>query len=209
MSSQSAHPAEPEQSGGRPGQLLIKDVAAFKALADPLRLQILFELGDEGPRTVKTVAATLGVAPTRLYYHFKLLERAGLIRVASRRLVSGIEERHYEAVADSVGPAPEAVPSLVKGGVIGAMMRVVRAELELALMAQSAPPGDPASSVPLLSFTGLALSRADVEELQRRLAELMREFGSNRPSAGTRVYHALFAGYLAPHELRRPDPDAP
>jgi DNA-binding transcriptional ArsR family regulator len=208
MSSEAAHPAEPEQGSERSDQLLIKDVAALKALADPLRLQILFELG-EGPRTVKTVAATLGVAPTRLYYHFKLLERAGLIRVAGRRLVSGIEERHYEAVAESIGPAPEAVPAMVKDGVIGALMRVVRAELELALMAQSAPPGDPASSVPLLSFTGLALSTADVEEVQRRLEALMREFGSNRRPPGTRVYHALFAGYLAPQELRRPDPDAP
>ena len=209
MSGRAAHrAAHQEQPGDRPDQLLIKDVAALKALADPLRLQILFEL-TAGPMTVKMVASALGVAVTRLYYHFKLLERAGLIRVASRRLVSGIEERHYEAVAESIGPAPEAVPSLVKDGVVDALMRMVRAELELALMARSAAPGDPASAVPLLSFTGLALSRADVEEVQRRLEALMKEFGSDRRPQGTRVYHALFAGYLAPQEIRRPGPDAP
>ncbi|HZD73357.1 MAG TPA: helix-turn-helix domain-containing protein [Actinomycetota bacterium] len=185
-----------------PQQLVIKDVATLKALAHPLRLQVLFELG-VGPTTVKAVASTLGVAATRLYYHFKILEQAGLIRVADRRLVSGIEERRYQAVAHSYGPAPELAPSLVEGGVVGALLRVVRAELELALMARSpAPPGEPAATVPVLSFTGLALSLADVKEVQQRLAALTEEFSSDQRARGTRMYHALLVGYLAPHELR-------
>jgi DNA-binding transcriptional ArsR family regulator len=199
MSTEATNQAGP---GDRSEQLVIRDVATLKALADPLRLEILFELL-RGPSTVKSVAAALGVGATRLYYHFKILERAGLIRVAGTRMVSGIEERSFQAVATNYRPAPELTDSLVEGGVIGALLRVVRAELELALMTRSsAPPGDPASPVPVLSFTELALSPADVEEVQRRLRGLGQEFDADRPPAGKRVYRALLVSYLAPQELR-------
>jgi DNA-binding transcriptional ArsR family regulator len=201
MSSQATNQAGPRD---RSEQLVIRDVATLKALADPLRLEILFELL-QGPSTVKSVASALGVGATRLYYHFKILERAGLIRVAGTRMVSGIEERRYEAVATGYKPAPELTDSLVEDGIIGALLRVVRAELELALMARSpAPPGDPASPVPVLSFTALALSPADVEEVQRRLNALAREFEADQRPPGKRVYRALLVGYLAPQELRDP-----
>jgi DNA-binding transcriptional ArsR family regulator len=199
MSSEATNQAAPDD---RSEQLVIRDVATLKALADPLRLEILFELL-RGPTTVKSVAAALGVGATRLYYHFKILERAGLIRVAGTRMVSGIEERRYAAVATNYRPAPELTDSLVEDGIIGALLRVVRAELELALMTRSsAPPGDPASPVPVLSLTALALSPADVEEVQRRLDALSREFDADQPPPGRRVYHALLVSYLAPQELR-------
>src|SRR5919197_1854310 len=173
MSSEATNQAGP---GDRSDQLIIRDVATLKALADPLRLEILFELF-RGPSTVKSVAAALGVGATRLYYHFKILERAGLIRVAGKRMVSGIEERSFQAVGTNHRPAPGLTDSLVEDGIIGALLRVVRAELELALMTRSpAPPGDPASPVPVLSFTALALSPADVGEVQRRLDTLSSEF---------------------------------
>jgi DNA-binding transcriptional ArsR family regulator len=199
MSSEATNQAGP---GDRSEQLIIRDVATLKALADPLRLEILFELF-RGPSTVKSVAAALGVGATRLYYHFKILERAGLIRVAGKRMVSGIEERSFQAVATNYRPAPELTGSLVEGGFIGALLQVVRAELELALMTRSAaPPGDPASPVPVLNLTALALSPADVEEVQRRLDALSSEFDADQRPPGKRVYRALLVSYLAPQELR-------
>jgi ArsR family transcriptional regulator len=131
--------------------LVIKDVATLKALAEPTRIQILIELA-EGPKTVKDVATELEVGATRLYYHFKMLERAGLIRVSGRRLVSGIEERSYVATATSWTTAPESQTNLVESGVIDALLEVVRAELELALGSQATVPlGEPASPVPIMA----------------------------------------------------------
>lgn len=184
-------------------QLVVSDVPTLKAMADPLRLHILIELGDH-TRTVKEVASTLGVRPTRLYYHFKILERAGLIRVVDRRMVSGIEERSYESVAENTTIAPEVIPSGVKSGVVSALLNVVRAELELALVSGSMVIGDPDGAVPMLSLTAPLLSPAEVEELQKRLRGIVEEFGDRGgPEEGRRQYHAMLAWYLAPSEVRR------
>lgn len=193
--------AEPADSSGS-DTFVLKDLAALKAMADPLRLQIVLELSEKA-RTVKEVAARIDVPPTRLYYHFKILERAKMIRVVETRLVSGIEERRYQAVATSWSPEADSVHAMVKEGVIAAMLNVVRAELELALMTQSGRAiGVVDAPVPILTLTRWHLSIAEAEEVQRRLRALMDEFGSTEPAPDKRAYHALLAWYQAPDELR-------
>ncbi|MBO0823422.1 MAG: helix-turn-helix domain-containing protein [Actinobacteria bacterium] len=73
----------------------------LRALADPTRQAILWALmerHDDLPvMSVKELAARLGEPQTKLYRHVRQLEAAGLIRVASTRLVSGIVEQRYQA----------------------------------------------------------------------------------------------------------------
>jgi DNA-binding transcriptional ArsR family regulator len=76
----------------------IEDLETLKTIADPLRTQILERLVDE-PKTVKEVAADLGLTPSRLYYHVNLLEGHGLIRVVDQRLVGNLVEKVYRATA--------------------------------------------------------------------------------------------------------------
>ena len=180
-----------------------REVATLKALADPTRIQILLELGD-GSKTVKEVAAALSVGPTKLYYHFKILERAGLIRVTRRRMVSGIEERTYAATSRTGWtPTPDAAPSLVESGVVGAMLNVVRAEAELALRSESSVPiGEPGSAVPVMLFTRLAMTAQEVERLQRRIQDVTERY--TEPGSSTKpMYHAFFTVYGAPSEVVR------
>jgi DNA-binding transcriptional ArsR family regulator len=79
-------------------------VDVLKALADPLRLNILYALtrrrGPDLPaKTVKELAAELGEPQTKLYRHIKHLEAAGLIRSVSSRVVSGIVEHRYQVTS--------------------------------------------------------------------------------------------------------------
>ena len=182
--------------------LVIRDAETMKALAEPTRMQILMELAEEA-KTVKEVAESLGVGPTRLYYHFKILERARLIRVAGRRMVSGIQERRYVATAKSWTPAPEQMPSLVESGIVSAMLGLVEAELDLALDAQSTTPlGEPGSPVPVMSLTRLALSDEEVADVQRRVERIMEDYGTTgRAPKGKRIYGMLLTGYQVPTEL--------
>jgi DNA-binding transcriptional ArsR family regulator len=76
----------------------IQDLETLKVVADPLRLQILNVLRGS-PRPVKELAKALHLPQTKLYYHIDLLEKHGLIRVTSTRVVSGILEKHYQATA--------------------------------------------------------------------------------------------------------------
>ena len=79
----------------------IDDVDVLKALADPTRLAILGalmkSLQNLPVMSVKELAAELGEPQTKLYRHVRQLEAAGLIRVASTRMVSGILEQRYQA----------------------------------------------------------------------------------------------------------------
>jgi len=91
-----ADPARPETASQAPSHL-----GVLKALADPLRLNLLYALSRRsGPdlpaKTVKELAAELSEPQTKLYRHIKLLESTGLIRSASSRVVSGIVEHRYQ-----------------------------------------------------------------------------------------------------------------
>lgn len=76
---------------------LVADVETLKALSDPLRLRILetmVQAADES-WTVKRIARALGVGPTKLYHHIRILEDNDLIRPAGQQLVRGIVETSY------------------------------------------------------------------------------------------------------------------
>ncbi len=74
------------------------DPVLLRVLADPVRSFLVYSLVSE-PKTAKVLAAELGCPVTRLYYHLQQLEKHGLVFVEKTRLVSGIREKHYRAVA--------------------------------------------------------------------------------------------------------------
>jgi predicted ArsR family transcriptional regulator len=80
-----------------PDQALL-DPAKLRVLSDPQRSFIVYSLASRA-KTVKALAAELGCPPTRLYYHMQQLEKHGLVFVEETRLVSGIVEKHYRALA--------------------------------------------------------------------------------------------------------------
>jgi DNA-binding transcriptional ArsR family regulator len=178
-------------------RLEISEIGALKAMADPLRLRLLLSLSslsEGGAKTVKELAALFGVPQTRLYYHVRMLQEAGLIRVAARRMVSGIEERRYAAVATNFGVAPELLSSPALSDLLKAMFDLTRAELMLALAEPSAVPGDPSGSVPILTFNRMFFMPDDLAKFQGRMIDAFDEFaGDARP--GAVEYGGAFALY--------------
>jgi predicted transcriptional regulator len=85
----------------RKALFMVNDLETLKTLTDPLRMQIL-ELLDPAPQTVNYVAERLGLAASRLYYHFNLLESIGLIEVVRTRTVNNIIEKYYWVTADEI-----------------------------------------------------------------------------------------------------------
>lgn len=93
----------------------ITDLEALKVLSDPFRQRVLTSLADQ-PATVKQTAERLGVPPHKLYYHVKLLEQHGLIRVVETRVVQGIIEKHFQATARRFSVDPELLAPGNNGG---------------------------------------------------------------------------------------------
>jgi DNA-binding transcriptional ArsR family regulator len=177
------------------------DANLLRAVADPLRLRMALLMIDEA-RTVKELAAELGVPATRLYYHVRILEENGLVEVTERRMVSGIEERRYRTIAERLNVSADVEPSDIEAsGVLAALLGAVRAEMEVALYdGPDLPVGDPASALPILTLTDLLLTPDEMADVRERLVQIMVDYGGDRATAppGARHYHFLFTGYPAP-----------
>jgi len=90
--------------------LEIDDIEVFEVLNNPVRVRILRQLME--PKSVRGVAESLNMPPTRLYYHFNLMEEAGIISVVETRKVGAMVQRLYQAKARGFRPSPQ----LSRGG---------------------------------------------------------------------------------------------
>ena len=88
----------------------ITDLATLDLLNDPLRLRII-SLLDE-PRSVRDVAERLDVPVTRLYYHFNMMEEAGLIKIVETRKVGAMLQKLYEAAGTHYRPGKDLLSSI-------------------------------------------------------------------------------------------------
>jgi|GEM_PF-708804 len=76
--------------------MVVEELDQLRILANPLRAAIIQEI-IPAARTVAEVGEALGISPTKLYYHFRELEMAGLIRSVPVR--EGQAHQRYRAVA--------------------------------------------------------------------------------------------------------------
>jgi DNA-binding transcriptional ArsR family regulator len=179
---------------------LLDTVERLKAMADPIRIRFLLELG-RGPRTVKEVAEALEVPPTRLYYHLRILEQNGLVEVANRRMVSGIEERSYRGATENVNISPTlAASALYETGALRALFDVVRAEIEVALQGSpDLPVDDPRSPLKAMAITEFPLSAQDLPKVMRDFEKFLSKYAEpGKDLSGRERFHFFYALYPVP-----------
>jgi len=87
--------------------LYIQEVEQAKALLKPVRMEILTHLAEPG--TCTQLAEIFGESPQKIYYHVKILEKAGLVEKVEERRVRGTVEGIYQAKARSYWLSPEMV----------------------------------------------------------------------------------------------------
>ena len=184
--------------------LVITRMETVKLVASPLRLRLLDLLAGE-PRTVKELAATLAVGPTKLYYHLNLLVEHGLVRVASTRVVSGIIEKRYQAVAARLTVDRSLfAPALAGGGeglesfltvvLDGAKSQIGRA---IAAGLIDAAETNPARRGLVLGRRWLRLTPDQAQALHARLSAVLTDFSARQPaaSADPHLYEVLLGLY--------------
>lgn len=133
--------------------------AVHRALADPLRIQLL-ELVALGPRSARELATATGRPPNRLYHHLARLEEGGLIEVTEyRRVPGGKVERVYALTAAE--PPGDAASPAERAQFLSAVLEATRADITAASQAQEAG-----------ERRGITLTRVAVRVSEQRLAEL-------------------------------------
>ncbi len=191
--------------------ITIGDVDTLKSLSDPLRIRILELLAD--PRPAKQLAATLGLPKTRLYYHLGILEKHGLIRVVSERIVSGITERTYQVAAKQfriekslLGPTSESGADIV-GSLLQAVRSDVRNSSDAGLISMHE---DEARSRGLfVSRVTTCIRPDDAQRFYKKLAALFEEFhaasddDAGRAYSLTVLFHPSTLGDASPAPSRR------
>jgi len=77
----------------------ITDPKAIACLSSPVRQRILDRLEAIGPASAADLATSLGVAPDRLYYHLKLLQKVELVILAGTSGSGGSRQALYDLAA--------------------------------------------------------------------------------------------------------------
>lgn len=195
---------------------IIADLATLQVVADPLRLRILEQLRRE-PQTVKQLAAALDVPQTKLYYHIKLLEEHGLIRISQTRVVSGIIEKQYGITAYRLSvertllspsaPAPDegldTFLSVVLDHTKSEIQRGVRAGL-IDIDQKS-----PLANGMILGRNWWRLTPAEAAEMVKRMGEVADEYvdlHADDPDAPDVRFYEMLLGFYA---VAPPEPADP
>jgi DNA-binding transcriptional ArsR family regulator len=186
----------------------IRDVETLRAISDATRMRILETMVQrrEPAWSVKELAASLELPPTRLYHHVELLLERDLIRPVERRVVSGIIETRYGVVATSfqldrslfAAGSDEGIAVLHE--TLRAVFDTARSELELAIRLGSI---DASADAPpdrrLLLSRGLTkLSPTRATELRERLAALLEEYGDDDVAGDAIAWGLVVALYPMP-----------
>ena len=163
---------------------IIEDRETLKVMADPLRSQIL-EILLSTPHTIKQTAGKLGLAASKLYYHFNQLEKFGLIEVVETRMVGNLEEKRYQAVATDFELAPGLLATNTEEGkavahdMIVSTIDATRDDLLRSLQARYYQIDHGAPEHPRHAVVARHVSRipeSQAEEFQQRLCALLEEF---------------------------------
>jgi hypothetical protein len=186
------------------------DPALLRVVADPIRSFIVYSVVPEA-KTAKTLAAELGCPVTRLYYHLQQLEKHGLVFVERTRLVSGIREKHYRAVARDLRldtaafRAGDAVDPRRTEALLGFVFDQTRVEIARGLEDGRIDPGRVAPEPgALMAYRNvLKLSEEQAARLYARLHAFWMEYEdiARQPASDGRFYAftvALYPNDVAP-----------
>ncbi len=197
-------------------EYIINDLDTLKVIADPLRLQIIEIIFDHS-HTVKQVASKLDTPVSKLYYHINLLEKHGLIRIASTRVVSGIVEKSYQASARKfrvqnglLNPAQSEVPQSGMALLVDAILEDAKQDIKHHASSGLIDLSGQTDAMRLsISRTMTRLTPHEAVEFQQRLKALTDEFQAKKAdgaNADEQSYALVFALYPTTRGTR-PAPD--
>lgn len=182
----------------------ISDLETLRAIADPLRVQIM-ELLEGQSLTVKQVAEKLGLAPSKLYYHFGALEKLGMIEVAETRMVANMLEKTYRSAADILDVDPHLFKFSKEGDnepiniLLSSTIDATREDLLRSMQARQFQLEHGADETPRRIIINRVVSSASekrISEFQERLVKLIQEFeAEDKASKSTDQPYALTVAF--------------
>lgn len=163
----------------------IENIEQLRAIADMLRIHIL-DLLNQRPMTVTQLGERLGLAPAKVHYHVRELERVGLVELVETREKGGILEKYYQPIAYEIGvnkallsaPADEAEASLRD------LLDQVSAAYLQEFRRLAAQKGSLANSGMSIGISHIYVTQEEQNKLMRQFYEMLKLFEKRRGIEG-------------------------
>lgn len=148
------------------------DPSMLKAIAHPLRYEILVQIREHGEASPVAVARALGQPVGRVSHHVRTLARLGAIRLVRTERRRGAIEHFYEAVRTTVLSDAdwERLPVETRDALVAERLRRVLADAGAA-----AQEGGFAAAWTHLSYLPCDLDAQGIDELSRLLEDTLRQ----------------------------------
>jgi DNA-binding transcriptional ArsR family regulator len=171
----------------------------LRALAHPVRLQVIGYLMSNGPATASVCARAVGDTPSNCSYHLRALAREGLVEEATS--LDGRERPWRALVTGFDTPSDDAEGAMTPEGeaLLAVMLQVDhRSAAEYLARRDQIPPQWRAAD--LHATYGLRLSPAELVELRERLDGLIRPYVAatrEQPPEDAALVHLGLQAFLA------------
>jgi DNA-binding transcriptional ArsR family regulator len=156
--------------------LVVATAEGTRAYLHPARMRILGYLADRR-MTVTQVARELGIHPANITHHFKLLEKAGLIKLVEKVDLGRVTEKYYRAAARRF--LLEVERAALPGANAQALL-LLRDDLNHAIEGLK---GDDSEDLIGLLWNA-RIEASDFARFSRRLAALLEEYKAKRGRRG-------------------------
>lgn len=201
----------PERPGGPPQRVVDLDARSLRALAHPVRVQLLGELRKHGPSTATRLGERLGVSSGTASYHLRQLAGAGFVAEDTAR--GNARERWWRSEhhltrmkgGDLVREEPEAAMTYIEAIEAANSEQLRGAVRNYPLL----PPHW--QEVFGLSDRAFRLTPAEAGELRRELEEIARRYRADVPEeragAPAEAERVVLISYLLPEPEPSEGPD--
>lgn len=192
-----------------PKTYYLESVEQLRAVSDNLRIRILEALESQ-PMTVTQLGERLGLAPAKVHYHVRELERVGLVRLVETREKGGVLEKYYRSIAQGFSvPAsllrtapPDEVLTAVSGmlqrlsdGILRALARRLRAAAEAETAEQAEREAEEGELIEISSVTAF-MTNDEARQVSRQVFDLLNRYGTRRGIAGEHEYTLALTAYV-------------
>lgn len=183
------------RGAGQPsdGHVLIRSEAQWKAISSPVRFELIEHMHSLTPCSLAELAASVGRRADGLYHHARVLEGAGILRVAGYRK----RGKQIEAVYELPGGRVELDIDLATGRHATEFLRVARALMRFAerkladAVAERLEVGAGVDRRLWARSESTWLDAGRLRRVNRHLMEVQRLLVEGRERRAGRLYHAM------------------
>ena len=171
----------------------LQNLEQLRAIADMLRMRVIDTLR-ERPMTVTQLGEVLHMAPAKIHYHVRELEKVGLLQLVETREKGGILEKYYQPIARDFSVPRELLLSASQDELVSttdSWFEQVKLGVQRALRGMI----ESRESDAILAFAPLYLTRDEQETLSTQLKELFKPYTTQRGIVGERVTQMMFTLY--------------